>query len=409
MLLLAHPTGNANVRAAARAFYSAGWLQELHSCICWNPDSLFTRALPLSLSAQLQRRSFRCIPLRLQHSHPWREAGRLISPGLPLPWLRRHEKGIFSIDSICRNFDQHVASRLPRLKGLQAVYAYEDAALFSFQASQALDLRCFYELPIGYWRAARAIFEEEREQQPDWASTLTGLNDSTGKLSRKDQELQLADAVLVPSDFVRSSLEKFNATSAPIFVVPFGSPLPSTESIDTLYSGPLRVLFVGSLGQRKGLSYLLDAVHTLGDKVSLTLIGKITSLDCKPLIAAIQRYNWIESLPNDQILAQMRKHDVLVLPSLFEGFALVICEALAQALPVIATVNSGATEAVCDGEHGYIVPIRDSFAIAERLGHLAANRDQLLAMRLACLRRARDLTWARYEEELRTVVGQFLT
>jgi alpha-maltose-1-phosphate synthase len=104
----------------------------------------------------------------------------------------------------------------------------------------------------------------------------------------------------------------------------------------------------------------------------------------------------------------MRQHDVLLLPSLFEGFALVIGEALSQGLPVIATVNSGATEVVRDGVEGFIVPIRDSHAIAERLQQLACNSDQLLSMRQACLRRAAELTWDSYETKLRTVVSRYL-
>jgi len=79
---------------------------------------------------------------------------------------------------------------------------------------------------------------------------------------------------------------------------------------------------------------------------------------------ALERHHWIASLPHPLILEQMRQHDVLVLPSLFEGYALVINEALSQGLPVIATANSGATEAVRDGVEGFIVPIRSSQAIA---------------------------------------------
>jgi glycosyltransferase involved in cell wall biosynthesis len=408
MLLLAHPTGNTFSRAAARAFHARGWLQEFDTCFCWNQDSPLARLLPPSLAAQLSRRSFTDVPHALQHSHPWRELGRLTTAGLPLPWLHRHEQGPFSVDAVYRSFDRHVAKCLPNLAGLQAVYAYEDAALRTFQAAQALGLRRIYDLPIGYWRAARQMFEEERELQPEWACTLTGLNDSPAKLARKDQELQLADLVIVPSDFVRSTLLSYGASAAPIAVVPFGSPPPLAAPPQATTGGPLRVLYVGSLGQRKGLSYALDAVQALGEQVSLTLIGRVTAPECRPLVAALERHRWIETLPHHQILEQMRQHDVLVLPSLFEGYALVISEALSQGLPVLTTANSGATQAIRDGVEGFIVPIRSSQAIAERLQQLGSNRDLLAAMRLACLRRAAELSWAGYEQALRAVVNQAL-
>jgi glycosyltransferase involved in cell wall biosynthesis len=409
MLLLAHPTGNINTRAAARAFLDAGWLQEFHTCVCWNPSSPFAGLLPTALAAQLNRRSFADLPRHLQYNHPWRELLRLAGVGRHLPWLGRHESGPLSIDAIYKSFDRHVAARLPRLTCLQAVYGYEDGALFIFQAAERLGLRRIYDLPIGYWRSAQRIFQEERELQPEWASTLTGLADSRAKLERKDQELQLADLVVVPSEFVRSTLMEHGATSAPIAVVPFGSPQPLEGPPPHRSAGPLRVLYVGSMGQRKGLSYALDAVDSLGSLVSLTLIGKVTAPQCRPLMAALERHHWIESLPNPQILAQMRQHDVLLLPTLFEGYALVISEALSQGLPVITTPNSGGTASVRDGIEGFIVPIRNSQAIAERLQQLANNPDQLSAMRQACLCRATELSWAGYEQTLRAVVGQALT
>jgi starch synthase len=409
MILLAHPTGNTFFRAAARAFHAQGWLQELDSSICWDRSSQLARVMPPPILQQLNRRAFTDVPLTLQHSYPRRELIRLAAGAFQLSWLQRHEYGALSIDAVYRSFDRHVASRLSSLPGLQAVYAYEDGALRTFEAARGLGLRCIYDLPIGYWRAAQQIFAEERELQPAWASTLTGLADSAEKLARKDRELELADAVLVPSHFVRSTLQSQSTCSAPIYVVPFGSPMPHPEPPQPLApSMPLRVLYVGSLGQRKGLGYALDAIAELGSRVSLTLIGRPTSLDCVPLRAALERHRWIPTLPHPQILEQMRQHDVLLLPSLFEGFALVISEALSQGLPVIATPNSGATESVRDGTEGFIVPIRDSQAIAERLHQLATDKDLLVAMRLACLRRAQEQSWARYEEGLQAAVAHTL-
>ena len=207
---------------------------------------------------------------------------------------------------------------------------------------------------------------------------------------------------------LRSTLLEHNFHNAPIAVVPFGSPTPLAAPCQTRAGGPLRVLYVGSLGQRKGLSYALDAIQILGAQVSFTMIGRLTSPNCRPLLAALDHHRWIETLPHDQILDQMSQHDVLLLPSLFEGYALVISEALSQGLPVLTTPNSGATQTIRDGVEGFIVPIRNSQAIAERLQLLASNSDQLAAMGLACLRRAAELSWAGYEHGLRAALGQAL-
>ena len=99
----------------------------------------------------------------------------------------------------------------------------------------------------------------------------------------------------------------------------------------------------------------------------------------------------------------MRNHDVLLLPSLFEGYALVISEALSQGLPVIATPNSGATESVRDGLEGFIIPIRDSHAIAQKLSLLNFDRDLLFNMRHSCISRASELNWLHYEMRLSSI------
>jgi len=408
MLLLAHPTGNTFSRAAALAFLEAGWLSEFHTCVSWNTSSPFSSFVPASWTAQLNRRSFSDLPYSIQHCYPWRELLRLSGIASRFPWLSRHERGPLSIDAIYRSFDRHVSARLLDSRQLRAVFSYEDAALQTFQAAQKLGLRRFYDLPIGYWRSGHEIFEEECELQPEWACTLTGLADSPAKLERKDQELQLADLVVVPSAFVRTTLLAHSATSGPIAVLPFGSPQALAFPSRTCSTGTLRLLFVGSLGQRKGLSYALDAVAALGSQVSLTLIGRITAPNCRPLISALEHHHWIETLAHDQILEQMRHHDVLLLPSLFEGYALVISEALSQGLPIITTANSGADPIIRDGIEGFIVPIRDSQAIADRVQNLVDNRDQLAVMRQACLCRATEFNWPFYQHALRSVVAEAL-
>ncbi|MCT0227558.1 glycosyltransferase family 4 protein [Synechococcus sp. CS-1331] len=383
-------------------------MAELASTICWNTNSLIAKSIPQSLRLQLDRRSFSDIPLQLQHSHPLREFLRLFSSQFNIPVLHAHERGALSIDMVYRRFDKYISLRLDRLHNLTGVYAYEDCALATFEAAKKRKLCCFYDLPIGYWRAAQLLFSEESELQPLWASTLTGLKDSDHKLSRKDQELALADVVIVPSNFVRNTLETFNASSALIKVIPFGSPLVPTLSKTCSHDGPLRVLYVGSLGQRKGLSYALDAIDILGSQVKLTLIGKRPVLDCVPLNLALDKHHWIESLPHDQILEQMACHDILLLPSLFEGYALVISEALSRGLPVITTPNSGATETVRDGIEGFIVPIRDVDAIADRLQILIDDRARLALMSHYCLQRAADLSWSMYEDSISTIVQENL-
>jgi glycosyltransferase involved in cell wall biosynthesis len=185
------------------------------------------------------------------------------------------------MDAVCAGLDERVAARIRRIENCNLVYAYEDAALQSFRAAAKRGIFRVYDLPIGYWRAAQRIFAEEKEREPEWASTLTGMRDSPEKLQRKDEELRLAQCVVVASTFTKTTL--IEAPAQPkIDLIPYGSP-PAISAEIRRPTGQLRVLFAGELGQRKGLSYLLRAIEMVKHPVELTLLGRKAADDCSPL------------------------------------------------------------------------------------------------------------------------------
>lgn len=408
MILFSHPTGNANVRHAAMALEEEGLLDEFWTCVSWDPHSLLNHVLPRKIRRQLCRRALPAI-LRPKVRHvPWREAGRMLASQLGWESWIAHERGFCSIDAVYQNLDREVAWRVMRAEGLSAVYAYEDGAAETFMAAKARGLKCIYDLPIGYWRAAHALYEEEKVREPEWAGTLTGTFDSREKLMRKDEELKLADTIIVASSFTRKTIESApDLCGKPVHIIPYGSPVARPTAILSRTSSKLKVLFVGGLGQRKGLSYLLKAIEMLGDSVELTLIGMKTVENCAPLNQALRRYHWVPSLPHDEVLREMHRHDVFVFPSLFEGFGLVILEAMSQGLPVIATEHTAGPDLIEEGRSGFIVPIRSAEAIAEKLELLAADPNLLAEMKAAARQTAAKQTWERYRSELaRTIIEE---
>jgi glycosyltransferase involved in cell wall biosynthesis len=332
--------------------------------------------------------------------------GRFAAPRLGLASLTRHEIGCFSVDAVFKNFDRHVANRVRRSTDITSVYAGEDFALETFQAARERGLSRIYELPIGYWRAAQALYREEAERVPEWASTLGGLNDSDEKLARKDRELQAADVVIVPSAFTRDTLSSLPGPPPDVRVNPYGAPPVAPEQHLATRRGrrTLRVLFAGALGQRKGLSYLLAAIEQLGCSVELTLLGRKTSETCAPLEAATKRHRWISSVPHHEVLEEMERHDVLVFPSLFEGMALVVLEALSRGLPVITTTNSGGSDVLRHGVDGFVVPIRSTEPIVEHLEKLIRDRGVLAEMKREARLTAIRYSWEAYRQRLLNLV-----
>lgn len=399
MILAAHPTGNAFARALAEGLAAAGLLAEFHTCLDWpEHEAGPLRLLPPALRREAARRRLPAQVKPLARLHPARELVRLLGPRIGLSALTRREAGPCSVDGVYRALDRAVAARLARVPGTRGVYLYEDGAATAFAAARARGLRRFYDLPIGHWRAARRILGEEAERSPEWAATLQGLADSPAKLARKDEELALADTVFVASSFTRDTLAEAPTAPSDVVVAPYGAPPPPAGLAPARRARgePLRVLFVGSLGQRKGLRYLLDAMPALGPGFELTLVGFPPSVRCDPLAAALRRHRHLPSLPHGQILAEMSRHHVFVFPSLFEGFGLVLLEAMACGLPVVATPHTAAPDLITDGREGFLVPIRDSAAIAEKLAALADDEDRRAAMSSAARATAAVFSWPAY-------------
>jgi alpha-maltose-1-phosphate synthase len=408
MVIVSHPTGNANVTAVVNALHDAELLAAFYTCIVWRPESALAKLVPGSMRTMFERRARVQLPAELVRTRSVRE---LIRNGLIRAGKKRlisSETNPFSIDGVYRDLDAYVARSLHKYSKVRAVYAYEDGALHHFRKARTLGIHCIYDLPIGYWRVNRKISAEEAELQPAWKGTLNALSDSNAKCALKDQELELADTVIVPSTFVKNTLDMYPDGKKKIVVNSFGVPANiSAPRQQTSPGQPLRIIYVGSLTQRKGIAYLFEAVEKAGKAVTLTIIGRKVG-QSQALDRKCEEHRWLPSLPHSEILAEMRQHDVFVFPSLFEGLALVIGEAISQGLPVITTPNSGGTDILRDGIDGLIVPIRDPEAITQRLLELYENRGLLKQMSDSARERAAQLTWQGYKDRAVTIVREAL-
>ena len=389
-MIMGHPTLNANVRVAAEALALAGLLGEFHTTI---DTTRMSQWVPGQLGKSLARRSLPPSVSRLTRSHPTLEIGRLLSR---FSYLSSSASSHFTVDAVYAGIDANVAARITG--ETSGVYAYEDGALRTFTRALELDIPRVYDLPIGYWRAGRLIAIEEAELNPAWASTLQGLTDSPSKLHQKDLELQHASLVLVASTFTLRTLQASYAAVPPVRVIPYGAP-PVVQQVTFSRKKTVKALYVGSLTQRKGISYMFEAVRSLGDDVELTVVGRREGAS-DALDAALLSVKWYESLSHPEILALMRNHDVLLFPSLFEGFGLVLTEALSQGLPIITTPNTAGPDLITQGEEGWIVPIRSSTAIAECLTKLVEDLDLRNEMKTRAVKKAGRLRWERYQAHL---------
>ena len=401
-IIVLHPTGNKNVRAVIDGLNEAGMLLEFNTTLAVDADSSWLKYLPKKFSQELLRRTYPSIAKRLLISHPFAEIGRLLSTKLGWNWFVRPEVGMLSIDKIYRGLDQKVAKRILKMgkAKIDAVYGYEDGALESFTAAKKLGIKCIYELPIAYWETGRDLMKAEALRNPDWEITLGGgTRDSTEKLARKTKELELADVVIVSSSFVEDSLPTW-AKGKKIIMSPFGSPVSAITAEPEVSkkgaNGKLRVLFAGSMGQRKGLCDLFDAVKLLNrDDLELVVMGSLLA-PMEFYRSAYPDFTYEAGRSNDQVLALMRSCDVFCLPSIVEGRALVMQEAMSQGLPIVITPNTGGSDLVISEETGFLVPIDSPEKIAEKLEWFLHNRERIPEMGNAAKLHAAKYSWESY-------------
>lgn len=411
-VVISHPTGNRNVRAVMEGLHKAEMLAAAHSTIITNPANRIIKILPNSIRSELLRRTYP-VPSSLLHAHPGLEIARMLLSKMGFKKFTNRENAWASVDSVYRKFDKTVSATLAsavKNSSANAVYAYEDGAYETFTQAKKLGMRCIYDLPIAYWQTSRQLMMQEADRLPEWAATFGGGQvDSPEKLERKTQELQLADDVVTPGSFVKDSLPGWSVKKN-VILSPFGSP----ENVSGLQNGiekinhsqPLRVLFAGSMSQRKGLADLFEAVKVLKtNNIELVVMGSLMA----PLEFYKKKvaFTYEPGRPNSEVLSLMRSCHVFCLPSIVEGRALVMQEAMSQGLPLIITTHTGGADLIVEGKTGFLVPIRSPQAIAERLEWFLVNRRQIPDMSRNSVDRAAMYTWPNYAAGIINKLTQF--
>lgn len=401
MVVVSHPTGNAFARALAETLHREGLLQRFYTTLAVPGQLAAWRFLPAAVREELLRRSF-SLPGHLIRQTCLREALRIGGGKLGWTGLTRHERGWASVDSVYGGLDRRVARALVAERPAW-VYCYEDAARESFRAAARLGIGRAYDLPIAYWKVMHRILDEEAERLPAWEPTLVATRDSEEKLARKDEELDLAEVVVCPSEFVLNSLPAEVRDSKCCVLAPFGSPTVE-EEIGAVRSDrggeKLRILFAGSMTQRKGLADVFAAMRLLHrSDVELVVMGTpIVPMSFYRSQYADFRYEPTRS--HAEVLRLMKTCDALVLPSLVEGRALVQQEAMMCGLPIIVTSHAGGEDLIDQGETGFLVPIRSPEAIAEKIEWLAGRRKELPRMRAAARKKAMEYRWTDYGQTI---------
>lgn len=412
-VIVSHPTGNPFLRAVLRGLEKEKLLSLFFTTLAI-PETLQMRwLLGENIDRRFDQRRFPEVPWNKMRLCPSLELVRLAARVLKNNSLITHETGWASADSVYRVLDQKLANFL-QLKPTEfcAIYAYEDGALETFRVAEQIGVTKIYDLPIAHWRTLRHLLKEEAERLPEWAPTMPGLRDSVEKCARKDEEIEIADHIFVASSFTRNSIIDHFGDSLQISTVPYGCPpVKVKRPRERLAEEPLRLFYAGHLSQRKGIADLIEALNRLEIDWQLTLAGPLP--EQYPLVLerflGNPRCNWLGVVPHQTLLEAMTQAHVFVFPSIVEGFGMVITEAMAAGLAIITTSHTAGPDIITEGHDGFIVPIRDPSAIAERITLLAENETLRYEIATNALQTAENLTWSTYESSIAKIVSGLIS
>jgi glycosyltransferase involved in cell wall biosynthesis len=253
----------------------------------------------------------------------------------------------------------------------------------------ALDVFC---IPITH-----RIIEAERKMFPGWEQPDTSPYDRLEEML--DGRFRLADVLLCPSPQVVEGLRAYPSFDAEkIRLVPYPHTMAAVSRENSAETHG-KVLFGGAAVLGKGIHYYCKAAEILaraGERMEFLAAGPASELARNRPEAAWVRF--LGPLPRPDFLKELRSSSVFVLPTLAEGSAGVISEALCSGVPVVTTRSAGS--AVTDGKEGRIVPERDPEALAGAIREIVSDRELRASMSAQALRTAADYTEDRWQETL---------
>ena len=218
---------------------------------------------------------------------------------------------------------------------------------------------------------------EESERWPGWAKLPGRMSQSYW--DRIQAEWEISDLVLVNSEWSLEALVQQGVPREKIIVVPLAIDLANGHVMQMVRAdGNLKVLWLGSVILRKGIQYLVEAARRLQNQNIEFLLAGPLGVSETAIRSFPPNMKLLGRVTRDQLGEVYRQAQVFVLPTISDGFAITQLEAMAHGLPVVTTPNCG--RVVTDGVDGYIVPARNSEALADALARLNDDRWLLRTM-----------------------------
>ncbi|HEV2620147.1 MAG TPA: glycosyltransferase family 4 protein [Acidobacteriaceae bacterium] len=230
-------------------------------------------------------------------------------------------------------------------------------------------------------------------------------------VAREETIYEAADAITIASSFSYRSFLDRGVPAEKLYTIPYGVRLESFAKSDDPAAGAFEVLFAGQVSLRKGVPYLLQGFAALEHPRKRLRFAGAVSAEMKGLLGRLpqQQVEFLGSVPQAELARLMSQSHLLVLPSVEDGFGMVLTQALACGCPILASTNTGGDDLITDGLEGFIVPIRDPAALAARMQRLADEPALQQRMSEAALARVQHIGgWRQYGDQWEALLRKLI-
>lgn len=253
---------------------------------------------------------------------------------------------------------------VPRLAP-RSCYTFAEVGLETLRWARSAGVPSVVDSPTGDVRDFREVVERETRR---WCGGRMTSHPSRPMVRRVVEEYELAGRVRVASSFSRRTMVERGVPAEKVHLVPYPlggvarrfpwhrrEPAPPSAS-----AGPLRVCFVGALGLHKGFGYLLRAARRFGPgRIHVTLVGGTDSRCTRRVLEREGAGLGLAVAPSANPNEALRAAELLVHPTLHDGFGFVVAEAMATGLPVLTTDRCGAADLLRPGATGWVIAAGD--------------------------------------------------
>lgn len=367
----------------ARELESRGYLKRIYSSFPW---------------ARLRREG---VPRERVRTFPWIHG----------PWMLAHRyakvpqrlSSEIALANI-RLFDRWVVKNL---EACDIFVALSGSGLKAGRLAQSRGAKYVCDRGSSHIRYQKMIVEEEYAR---WG--FAGSRVDPRAIEREEAEYAQADAIAVPSEFARRSFVEMGVEAEKVRKIPYGVRLDRFSKTGDKSSGSFDVLFAGTVSIRKGIPYLLEGFAKFKHPLKRLRLAGPVEPEMRSLLGRfdLSGVELLGRLSPDDMARWMNASHVMVLPSVEDGFGLVMAQAMACGTVVVASENTGGPDLFTDGVEGFVVPIRSPEAICERLTRLANDPDLRERMSEAALMRVQRLGgWNAYGASCSKFLAELIT